>query len=139
MDHILLPEKYAGYLEKFTKHEYSHNFKKYCALSESFFDELEREPGKSKKAAMDFVSSIEKSLPGFWGRKLAIYDLCRFLFLYTVPAALNRNNEESRLFASELAAEWNSRFPKNPLNISDFSGLFNGFRTTIMGFDIGRN
>ena len=88
MEHILLPEKYPGYIARFTKHEYSPCFKNYCTLTDSFFSQLELYPESINAAIESFVDNITASLPRFFGKKLALYDISRFLFLYTVPAAL---------------------------------------------------
>lgn len=136
MEHILLPEKYPGYLERFTKSEYAQEFKKYCYSTESFFAGIENKTIDAEAAAKDFVSFIGGSLPRIFGRKLALYDIRRFLFLYTVPAVLARGSQEAGLFADALIAEWNRCYGFEPLSKTDFSTLNSGFKTRIMGFDI---
>ena len=136
MEHILLPEKYPGYLQRFTKIEYSPSFKKYCADTDSFFSQLEFYPDDTDEAVMTFMDSVPSALPRFFGRKLALYDIRRFLFLYTIPAALHRESDACSHFADRLIVEWNSRYPDNTLSKATFSELFGGFKTRIMGFDV---
>ena len=136
MEHILLPEKYPGYLERFTKNDYSPCFKNYCALTDGFFSKLELCPDCIDAAVMTFMESIAAALPRFFGKKLALYDIRRFLFLYTIPAALHRESDACSHFADRLIEEWNSRYPDNTLSKATFSELFGGFRTRIMGFDV---
>lgn len=136
MEHILLPEKYPGYLQRFTKNEYSPSFKNYCALTDSFFSNLELYPGGTDEAVRAFVDSVPAALPRFFGKKLALYDIRRFLFLYTIPAALHRETDACSHFADGLIGEWNSRYPDNTLSKATFSELFGGFKTRIMGFDV---
>lgn len=136
MEHILLPEKYPGYLERFTKAEYGYSFRKYCGETESFFAQLELEPDTIPQAVKDFLAAAESSLPRLFGRKLAIYDISRFLFIYTVPAAQELGGEAGRRFADALIAEWNGRYPDAILNKAAFSEINSGFKTRIMGFDV---
>ena len=139
MEHILLPEKYPGFLERFTKSQYGGSFKDYCEMTAPYFDELELCPEGAANAAVRFVDSVENSLPRLFGRKLAIYDICRFLFLYTVPASLGRKTDAGNSFADALVAEWNRRFTNDTLSKAGFSEINSGFKTRIMGFDIGRD
>ena len=136
MEHVLLPEKYPGYIARFTKHEYSPCFKNYCTLTDSFFSQLELYPESINAAIESFVDNITASLPRFFGKKLALYDISRFLFLYTVPAALHRESDACSQFADRLIVEWNTRYPDITLSKATFSELFSGFRTRIMGFEI---
>ena len=136
MEHILLPEKYPGYLERFTKNEYSPCFKNYCALTDGFFSRIELYPDGIDAASKEFMDCISASLPRFWGKKLAIYDVRRFLFLYTIPAALHRESDACSQFADRLIVDWNMRYPDNTLSKASFSELFSGFKTRIMGFDV---
>ena len=136
MEHILLPEKYAGYLERFTKAEYSGSFKSYCMLAEPFFTKLELCPESTEAAAAELVDYAETTLPRFFGRKLALHDIRTFLFVYTIPAALNRESRVCHSFADSLIEKWNSRHSDIVLNKATFSELFGGFRTRIMGFDV---
>lgn len=136
MEHILLPEKYPGYLARFTKSEYSPSFKSYCSLTDSFFSQLELCPEGTDAAVKELLNSVSAALPRFFGKKLALYDIRRFLFLYTIPAALHRESDACTHFIERLIAEWNALYPDNTLSKTTFSELFSGFKTRIMGFDV---
>lgn len=135
----LLPEKYPGYLERFTKSEYAGCFAAYYRDVQPLFDELANGCADAACCAADFVEHIVGRIPKVLKRGLISYDICHFLFLYTVPSALQHGSEEALNFANELMNQWNSRFPKYPLKKISFPEINGGFRTKIMGFDIGRD
>lgn len=136
---LMLPEKYPGYLERFTKSEYAGCFKGYYNAVQPLFDELANGSIDAAGCACDFVEHIVSRIPKVLKRRLVSYDICHFLFLYTVPSALQHGSEAAQIFADELMNRWNERFPKYPLKKTSFSEINGGFRTRIMGFEIGRD
>lgn len=137
--HALLPEKYHGYLERFTKSEYPASFDAYSRDINHIFEEMDGGFMDAERCAADFVEHIAGRIPKILRRNLVAYDVSRFLFLYTVPAALQYGSGVGQPFADALIEQWNQRFPKNLLKKANFSDLHSGFKTRIMGFDMGRD
>lgn len=131
----LIPDNYPEYTKRFTKHSYPACFEEYRAMSEVIFNEIELS-GQTESAAAQLLERAEGML-GRWRRSMKIFDIRQFLFLYTMPAALDRSSELSQDFARQVQKLWNQRFPKEPLNLVGFRELFAGFRNKIFGFDIG--
>ena len=134
---ILLPEKYAGYLERFTKASYPGAFDDYCDTVAPFFSALESVPEESARAAEQLMELAGTMLPKRFGRRTAIFDIKSFLVLYIAPAALKRGTQPCLDFAQALTEQWNALYPQEKMSITPFAEIYAGFKNRIFGFEIG--
>lgn len=131
-----VPENYGRYVKSFNRMDYAAAFEDYCRASESAYDAL---PGCDIDSLVaELVAYCESLIKRPWRKAVINFDLMCLFSLYTVPAALKRGDEASRLFAEKLCEEWNRNHPKQTFRCGTYEMLIEGFRTkTIFGFKMG--
>ncbi len=73
----------------------------------------------------------------FFRKTVVLVDMQCMMVFYVLPALLkNPPVERSKAFTDMICEKWNSTFKKSTINAADFDVIYQGFRTTIFGFEV---
>lgn len=129
----------------FKKKLYLDFFQKYRSSVEDVNEEIMKMFGSPEKdsemesAADSLVSyakdKMEKAL--FFKRSAVLVDMQCMMVFYVLPGILKiLPEEDSRRFADMICAKWHEAFPKENINAATADEIYDGFRTTIFGFNV---
>ncbi len=92
-----------------------------------------------ESAALSLVSYARKQRDSaiFFRRTAVLTDLQCMMVFYVLPCLLkNPPVERSKEFTDIICSKWNEAFPKSTIGAAGFDEIYNGFRTTIFGFNV---
>ncbi len=73
----------------------------------------------------------------FFRRSVVLVDMQCMMVFYVMPVLLkNPPLERSKEFTDMICNAWNDAFPKSTISAADFEEIYQGFRTTIFGFEV---
>ncbi len=73
----------------------------------------------------------------FFKRSTTAVDMQCMMLFYVLPSLLkNPTPEDSKAFTDIICGKWKEAFPKETIAAASYDEIYNGFRTTILGFNV---
>lgn len=133
----LIPKNYRYYVESFTRSKYPKAYEAYKSEMAGLFAVLGSYEGNMDELAEKLMDRADSFIKGFFGKKLALFDIKQLLFVYLLPAAYERGGKLSSDFIPAVQRAWERRREGDRLNFMTYSQLCGSFNKTIMGFEFG--
>lgn len=127
-----------SWIDRFTRFAYRDAFNQYCTTYEPIYIGAVQAYESVEKLAGEMVDAIEAGWKQekFWNRSAAKVDDKMVLVVYLTPMLLRSQEVRCHELAQELRTAWNEKFPGDGYDIASYEELIDGFRNTIMGFDL---
>ena len=127
-----------SWIDRFTRFAYRDAFHQYRNTYEPVYMGAVQAYESMEKLAEEIVDAIEAGWKRekFWNRSAAKVDDKMVLVVYLTPMLLASREVRCHELAQALRAAWNAKFPGNEYSIASYEELIDGFRNTIMGFDL---
>jgi len=122
----------------FTRYEYREAFKDYTRRYEPLYLAAFAQVGDMDRLAdmlLDGLCAHWKALP-FWKRTAARVDEKTVVVTYLTPMLLASADPCGPQLADLLRRHWSARWPKDAYDTAPYEELLDGFRHSIMGFDL---
>ena len=102
----------------------------------SYVNAAKSQEEAAKEVAKCLVDEVENQFAT--GRKHKIpqhlqVDLNFFMIYFVFPAILKTQQEQSKIVADAICAEWGMRFKDSKIGYTDYDTLYNSFREKIFG------
>lgn len=136
---------YREGMKNFKKKLYEDFFRDYKKSVEDVSEEIIKMYGSDTKE--EEMRSAAKDLTGyakeiydktiFFKKSTTLVDMQCMMVFYVLPGVLKIPSEEdSRRFTDIICEEWSAVFPKEKISAATYGEIYNGFRTTFLGFNI---
>ncbi len=132
-------------MKNFRKSRYEDFFLEYRRSTSDIHEEIikmyasDNKEDEMKSAADHLVSYAKERYDSviFFKKSTTIVDMQCMMVFYVLPAMLkNPSEEDSKMFTDILSEKWNTVFPKETIKAAGYDEIYNGFRTTILGFNV---
>ena len=126
------------WIDSFTRFAYRDAFSQYRVQYEPAYVGAVQAYKSVEKLAGEIVDAVEAGWKKekFWNRSAAKVDDKMVLVVYLTPMLLSSQEPRCHDLATALREAWNQKFPENQYAIAGYEELIDGFRNTIMGFDL---
>ena len=126
------------WIDSFTRFSYRDAFSQYRVQYEASFASAVVQVPSLEELAEQLVAAVEDGWKKerFWNRAAAKVNDKMMLVAYLTPLLLSSQEPLCRAFAPILCQAWNARWPENPYQVADYDAILDGFRNSIMGFDL---
>ena len=114
------------YLDRFDRENYPECFEKFEALAADLFTDLPTAAEALNELSYDYDRYSRREQ-----KELSFNDK-RVLALFLTPAAL-RAGTGAKIFAQQLCALWNARYPRNRYYVGDYAAIMKGFDSNLLG------
>ena len=127
-----------SWIDSFTRFAYRDAFGQYRVMYEPVYVGAVQAYESMEKLAVEIVEAIGAGWKKekFWNRSAARVDDKMMLVAYLTPMLLASQEVRCHELAEEICKAWNENFPENTYKTADYDTLLNGFRNSIMGFDL---
>ena len=127
-----------SWINSFTRFAYRDAFGQYRTAYEPVFVGAVQAYESAEKLAGEIVDAIEAGWQKerFWNRSAARVDDKMMLVAYLTPMLLASQETRCHQLAAAICQAWNRKFPKNTYETADYETVLDGFRNSIMGFDL---
>lgn len=126
------------WLDQFNRCDYENAFGQYRALHEAAFVSAVQTGRSPEQMAEELLDAVEESWKRerFWNRKIAHVNDKMMLIVYLTPLLLATREMRCAELAQAICAAWKRRFPGDGYELSEYDKIADGFRNSIMGFDL---
>ncbi len=99
-------------------------------------DNKEEEMKSAAKSLVEYARDRKEHV-FFLKRNTELIDMQCMMVFYALPSILKIPSEEdSRHFTDIICASWSDMFPKATISAATYDEIYEGFRTTILGFNV---
>ncbi len=132
-------------MKNFKKKYYEEFFLSYRRSVSDVNDEImkmytsENKEEEMKSAADNLVKYAKDKYDGtiFFRKSTTAVDMQCMMVFYVLPSLLkNQPEEDSKAFTDIICEKWKEAFPKETIASATYDEIYNGFRTTILGFNV---
>ncbi|MDD4493258.1 MAG: hypothetical protein PHV32_02745 [Eubacteriales bacterium] len=84
--------------------------------------------------AEEFIEKEKQKLAAIrkWNRGMALFSNAMLFVTYLIPALVQYDKPSTIALADAVIARWNSEFPKNKIQRSDYASVFSGYSTGLL-------
>ena len=132
-------------MRNFKKKYYEDFFNEYRNRTEevnkeivAMYDSADKdEEMQSVALALISYAKSEYDKAGMFKKSTKLMDMQCMMVFYVLPSLLsNGHPDDDRIFADTVTGQWRAAFPKSQISAAPYEDIYNGFRTTIFGFNI---
>jgi hypothetical protein len=133
--------KADGWMERFTRTEYTGAFRAYTERFGPLYMEAVRQAdGRLEQLAEEWLQGLEAEVARqrFWNRTVFRNTAKMMVIQYLAPMLMGLEEPGCQQLAELLRQGWAARWPKEAFKIASYRTLLGGFRTSILGIDLTR-
>ena len=99
-------------------------------------DDRETEMNSAAESLVKYVKDTQEHTI-FFKRSTYLVDMQCMMVFYALPNLLkNPTEEDSKQFTDIICSKWAEAFPKETISAATYEEIYDGFRTTIFGFNV---
>ena len=136
---------YREGMKNFKKKYYENFFLEYRKSVSDVNDEImkmyasDNKEEEMKSAAENLVKYARDKYDSviFFKKSTTAVDMQCMMVFYVLPSLLkNQPQEDSKTFTDLICEKWRGSFPGETIAAATYDEIYNGFRTTILGFNV---